>query len=217
MTEQETNTPPTLSIDAKLGRIMAEVGYVQKDKKNPHFKYRYASAEAVLQKINAGLVREGIGIDHKTEVRHFEERGNAMDALVQIEIRLHDPESGEFRLFSGPGQGRDSGDKAVAKAVTMAHKYAYAVGFCISWGDDPEADAATDGPKKSRSRKTAEGAPAEELLTLIGAAVDAATLAEVREKILVSDLQGSEATDVSTAYRSRRSALKNNGKETRTR
>ncbi len=47
-------------------------------------------------------------------------------------------------LGDGWGAGCDKGDKAPMKSVTAASKYALANAFCISLGEDPEADAETD-------------------------------------------------------------------------
>jgi hypothetical protein len=63
-------------------------------------------------------------------------------AIVRITLTFHHGE--ETLSAQGIGQGFDKGDKAVMKAMTAAQKYAYATAFCISWGDDPEADSTTD-------------------------------------------------------------------------
>ncbi|MBR0289704.1 MAG: hypothetical protein IJQ82_12060 [Selenomonadaceae bacterium] len=55
-------------------------------------------------------------------------------------ITLLDPDSGETLPIKGLGFGQDAGDKAVAKAQTMAIKYAYLNSLAIATNDDPEAD-----------------------------------------------------------------------------
>ena len=47
-------------------------------------------------------------------------------------------------ILKGLGNGQDSGDKAIAKGLTSALKYAYMMSLAISTGDDPEADQHTD-------------------------------------------------------------------------
>jgi hypothetical protein len=53
-------------------------------------------------------------------------------------------------VVSSIGEGRDSGDKAVAKAMTNALKYALTQPLMMRIGDDPEADAPHDQPEKRK-------------------------------------------------------------------
>ena len=59
-------------------------------------------------------------------------------------VTLIDSESGESFAIKGLGSGQDAGDKALAKAQTMALKYCYMASLAIATGDDPEADSKTD-------------------------------------------------------------------------
>lgn len=55
----------------QLAEVMGIVGYVQKDGKNQAQSYKYASAEAVLKKVNAELSKRGIAIASTATVIHF--------------------------------------------------------------------------------------------------------------------------------------------------
>ena len=131
----------------KLAEAMSEVGYVQKDATNDFHRYRYASAEAVLRKVNAALSSRGVAVATQAELLRYDrvpgsKGGENNVAVVKLALEFTD---GEERIHvEGLGSGMDSGDKAVMKANTAALKYAVANAFLISWGDDPEADAATD-------------------------------------------------------------------------
>lgn len=50
---------------------MGAVGYIQKDGKNQAQSYKYASAEAVLKKVNAELSARGIAIGSVATLEHF--------------------------------------------------------------------------------------------------------------------------------------------------
>ena len=65
-------------------------------------------------------------------------------ATVEVTVTLIDSESGESFAIKGLGSGQDAGDKALAKAQTMALKYCYMASLAIATGDDPEADSKTD-------------------------------------------------------------------------
>lgn len=154
---------------------MGQVGYVQKDGKNQAQSYRYASAEAVLKKVNAELTARGIAISSQVTLQHFnvehyettgKTRGGddftkhnfRSDAVVKIALTFtmdqvsQDPETKAVTVnreeitVEGIGASTDLGDKAVMKANTAAIKYCLTNAFLISWGDDPEASPAGDAP-----------------------------------------------------------------------
>lgn len=136
----------------KLAEVMAEVGYVQKDATNDFHRYRYASAEAVLRKVNAALSSRGVAVSSQADLLRYEQvpgsKGGVSNfAVVKLTLGLTDGE--ETIRIDGLGSGMDSGDKAVMKANTAALKYAVANAFLISWGDDPEADSKIDQEAKA--------------------------------------------------------------------
>jgi hypothetical protein len=136
-----------MKLAEKLAQVMAEVGYVQKDATNTGQGYRYASAAAVLGKVNEALSSRGVAVETHAELAHLSQApgakgGTNTTAVVKLCLDFTD---GEERIHvEGLGSGMDYGDKAVMKANTAALKYAVANAFLISWGDDPEADATTD-------------------------------------------------------------------------
>ena len=123
-------------IAKKLLAVMDECAYVVKNGLNSFHKYKYATAEDVLQKVNEALTKNKIACNLKGNTEHL--------ATVKVEITLIDGDSGEEVKIYGIGSGQDAGDKAVMKAQTAATKYAYMLSFCIATGDDPEADSKTD-------------------------------------------------------------------------
>ena len=137
------------NIAKKLLAVMADCAYVAKNGINSFHKYKYATAEDVLQKVNESLVKNKIvsiaspNLQQMVDVTNL--KGNTEHlATVIVKIQLIDSESGESVIIVGIGSGQDAGDKAVMKAQTAAIKYAYMLSLCVATGDDPEADAKTD-------------------------------------------------------------------------
>jgi len=133
----------------KLVEVMKECGHVAKNGSNSFHKYKYATAADVLQLVNDSLTKHGIMSAVETNLIEIREvttaKGNSENlATVETFVTLTDSESGEQIKIKGLGSGQDAGDKAIAKAQTMAIKYAYLLSFAISTGDDPEADTHTD-------------------------------------------------------------------------
>ena len=138
----------------KLAEVSREVAYVQKDATNSFQKYKYASAEAVLKKVNEALSSRNIALSTSAELVQYHQGDSKSSnvAIVSITLRFIDGDTSEVIAVQGLGQGADKGDKAVMKANTAALKYAYANAFTISWGDDPEATN-ENGESKPRKKK----------------------------------------------------------------
>jgi len=120
----------------KLHAIMSEVDFIEKDKKNDHFKYTYASEYAIKTALHEKLVAHGVLFTlSATDVKKDDQI-----TTVNFHYRFIDIESAEELVGTFAGQGQDNADKGVWKAVTGAIKYILTSTFLIPTGDDPEAD-----------------------------------------------------------------------------
>jgi hypothetical protein len=128
-----------------MAEVMKEVGYVQKDATNDFQRYTYASAQAVFDKVRKELSERGIAVCGDVELVASEIVGEKAKHLVVAKHTLTFNKGTDKLSVSALGEGIDAGDKASMKANTAAVKYCLAKAFLISWGDDPEADIATDG------------------------------------------------------------------------
>lgn len=136
-----------MSLYQKLAEVALECGYVQKDGKNNFHNYKYASASAVLGKVNEALYKRGIATSVRYDIVSRDKQDKGWHTLVQCTVAFHHRgEDGNVESVSSSafGEGVDTGDKSIAKAMTMALKYTFTSTFAISTGDDPEADETTD-------------------------------------------------------------------------
>lgn len=145
-----------MALAKKILNVMTACRSLTYDSNNDEVGYKYVSAAKVNAAVNAALVDNGIitcAISTLKELREFK---NEMMATVEVEIRLIDTESEEFFMIRGVGQGIDAGDKAVAKAQTMAVKYAWKNSLLIAdTADDPDANFNTQVYKSSAKASTA--------------------------------------------------------------
>ncbi|CCO08248.1 ERF family protein [Desulforamulus hydrothermalis] len=141
--------PERKNIAAKLVQVAKACGYVQKDSENKEQRYKYVSAAAVMEKVNPALVEARLISVPKFSVVSEKEKSTTKGAVwqlvtVECQLTIIDADSGEFVSVISLGTGTDPGDKAVAKAQTMALKYAWLTALNIETGDEPEADERTD-------------------------------------------------------------------------
>lgn len=137
------------NITAKLVQIADQCGYIQKGSENKEQKYRYAAAADVMRKINPALVEAKVVSIPEFSILSEKEKHTSKGAVwqlvtVQCKLQIIDSESGESVTVASLGCGVDPNDKAVAKAQTMALKYAWLTALNIETGDDPEADEQPD-------------------------------------------------------------------------
>lgn len=145
-----------MALAKKFLNVMKACRSLTYDSNNDEVGYKYVSAAKVNAAVNAALVDNGIITCAISTLKDTREFKNEMMATVEVEIRLIDTESEEFFMIRGVGQGIDAGDKAVAKAQTMAVKYAWKNSLLIAdTADDPDANLNTQVYKSSAKTPTA--------------------------------------------------------------
>jgi hypothetical protein len=137
------------NISKKFVEVMRDCSHVAKNGSNDFHKYKYATAADVLEKVNASLTKHGLASVVTPNILSEQQITTAKGTVenfvtVEVVVTLIDPDSAETLTIKGLGSGQDAGDKAVAKAQTMAIKYAYLNSLAIATSDDPEADHHTD-------------------------------------------------------------------------
>jgi hypothetical protein len=136
--------------------VMRQVGYVQKEH-TAGLNYSYAGEAALIRAIRPAMVQEGLiahVLDLTKEVGTVmigKDGGRPMSrAIVLATVRfLHAP-SGTHLDVQAAGEGMDTGDKALNKAMTGALKYALRQTFLIETGDDPDKERPENKPTKAK-------------------------------------------------------------------
>ena len=147
------------SLAGKLVNIMGACSHVQKNGLNEFHKYSYVQASDVMAALNKACVDQGVACIPrftKTDEAQKTQRSGQVATLVTVtaEVYLIDSTTGASLVVKALGTGEDAGDKAVAKAQTMAIKYALMSLCLISSGDDPEGDSTTDEENSAPAKTT---------------------------------------------------------------
>jgi hypothetical protein len=162
-----------MNLYQKLVRVRSQVGALPKDKHNDKFNFDYVSASSLLSAIRPMLNEFGLFLKvqitgHKMQEKwqDTKERDRS-EHLTELEIEftwinMDKPE--ETLVCTWYGQGLDSGEKGVGKALTYATKYFLLTFFLVPTdADDPDAhgpEAANSS--SSRTRPPAAKAPAKQ-------------------------------------------------------
>lgn len=132
-----------------INAVMQEIGYVTKQK-GANLTYTYAGEAALIAAIRPHMVANEVvvfpsGVANRITREYLTKSGTAM-VNVQADFSFtfwHGPSNTGFTV-TVLGEGSDSGDKASAKAMTIAYKYALRQTFVIETGDDPDKYPSSD-------------------------------------------------------------------------
>jgi hypothetical protein len=142
--ETKTEAKPA-GLAKKMAAAMGEIGRVQKRGKNQAQGYSYARADDVAEEAREVLAKHGIAV--YPDVLEYGQRevetksGKMRITWAKVAWTFVDGETGESRTINVPGEGQDSGDKGIYKAMTGSMKYLLMTSFLIPTGEgDPEHD-----------------------------------------------------------------------------
>ena len=132
------------AIYSLIPAIMAEVGAVGKDRKNTQQNYNFRGIDDVLNALHPVLAKHGVFVLPSVLDASREERTTKSgSALIYSYLRVQftfAATDGSFVAAITEGEGMDSGDKATAKAMSAALKYALLTVFAIPTEEAPDSE-----------------------------------------------------------------------------
>lgn len=187
--DEEATVTEHKDIHEAINAVMAEVDYVQKEKKAT-LNYSFASERAFIEALRPAMVTHGIycHVANVIDVRHEDlptKSGGSMQRVTLIATIRFSHVGGTSVDSWATGEGMDSGDKASNKAMTGAYKYALRQTFCIETGDDPDNESPQpasrqqrpqDAPQQPSAPPAAKPDSGTPLRTQVRAALEAANL-----------------------------------------
>ncbi len=131
-----------------IPKVMAEIGGVPKTHKNSQQNYSFRGIEDMLLAAHPAFIKHGVfcvpTVTDRQEYR-FEKTNSEGRVSVWLHVTLtirhefYAPDGSSISVTT-VGEGLDNSDKASAKSMSMALKYALIELFCVPTADLEEAD-----------------------------------------------------------------------------
>ncbi len=142
---------PKPSLIAKLAEVTGLMAGIPKEGWNANQKYKFVRETDVAEKVSKLLAERSVFLSQTVltssrEALYVTSSGATMwMSHVEMAFQFIDGQTGEVTpVATFPGDGADTGDKGIYKAMTGAEKYFLMKTFLVSTGDDPEADEKVD-------------------------------------------------------------------------
>jgi hypothetical protein len=159
--EQRTAT----GIFTAMQEVMKEVGAVRKAERNTHQNFNFRGIDAVINAVSPAFRKHGVFctptvIDSTYEsVQVGQNRTNMGHARVTVRYTFHATDGSSISATVS-AESMDSGDKATAKAMSVAYRTALLQTLCLPT-DDVDPDAETYVRSEPAPRTQPRSAPAE--------------------------------------------------------
>lgn len=160
--EKNTNANPG-KIYAAIAGVIADVGFVAKDKVNKQQGFKYRSVDDVFNALHPALAKNKVFIVPRilerecTVIGQTQKGTNMVKVVCKIKFSFF-AEDGSSVESVIVGEGLDTGDKATNKAMAVAYKYACFQVFCIPTEEmsdpDSESQELEEGNKQKDKKPT---------------------------------------------------------------
>lgn len=155
------------ALAAAVCRCYAEIGAVAKDGENSHFKYKFASAEAIFAPTRAAMAVNGLCLLPMLIGIRNEPADKQTFYSVEWQFLLIEATTGYTAVLPFTSEALDGQDKGINKALTSALKYFLRAVFLIPMEAADDPDASPEGsrpPKESKPKEPVQpsrGKPGE--------------------------------------------------------
>lgn len=142
--EDQTTRPP--SVQEALARVMGDVRAVGKDEKNQQQGFKFRGVEAVVNAVGPALRAHGVivtpHLDNLERRQITTSKGAMMNGVDVVVTYTFTGPAGDSLTATVPGESFDSGDKATAKAMSVAFRTALLQALALPTTDtDPDAES----------------------------------------------------------------------------
>lgn len=159
-----------MNIYESITAILGEKAAVKKDRVNEVQRYKFRGIDEVMNVFNPLLAKHKVFVvptvlDMAREERQNSKGNTLLYTILTVQYTFY-AEDGTFVTAVAVGEGMDTGDKSVNKAMSAAYKYALFQTFCVPTEDmvDSEEESPEVAPKKAPAQK--KQAPKQEAAPL---------------------------------------------------
>lgn len=138
-----------------LSQVMAEVGAVRKGDRNNQQNFSFRGIDAVTNAVSPALRKAGVivtpqVIDYQYGSVTVGSKGTVMGHVkVMVRYTFHAPDGSSLETIV-PAESFDSGDKATAKAMSVAFRTCLLQTLCLPTDDvDPDATSYERAPSRA--------------------------------------------------------------------
>ncbi len=131
-----------------MAKVMAQVGPVGKDHKNPSQGYAYRAIDDVVAALQPAFIEHGVFVvpqvleANAEQVLVGQKKTPMFHVLLRVKYTFYAPDGSSVEAIT-EGEATDTGDKAANKAMAAAHKYALVQTFSIPTSDPKDTEAAS--------------------------------------------------------------------------
>ena len=149
-----------MNIFEAINACMADIGAIGKTSKNQQQGFMYRGIDAVMNAINPALIKNKVFVvpevlEVQREERNTKNGGVLIYSIAKIKYTFY-AEDGTHVDAIVVGEGMDSGDKSMNKAMSVGLKYALFEVFCIPTEEmkDPDEECHDVAPKNTKTKNT---------------------------------------------------------------
>jgi hypothetical protein len=142
-----------------LNEVMKEVGAVRKNERNTHQNFNFRGIDSVINAVSPAFRKHGIFCTPSVISSEYESvqvgqnRTVMGHARVMVTYTFHATD-GTSVAATVSAESMDSGDKATAKAMSVAYRTALLQTLCLPTDDaDPDSDTYERSPVTAQERK----------------------------------------------------------------
>lgn len=152
-----------MNVVQAVAAVMADVGHVSKDQRHAQQGFNFRGVDAVINAVGPALRAHGVLVVPKVikseRVTTTTAKGaTMMNAYLTVRYTFHGPEGDTFKA-TVEAEAFDSGDKATAKAMSVAFRTALIQVLCLPTNEsDPDASTYERAPMSIAKPATPEQA-----------------------------------------------------------
>jgi ERF superfamily len=207
ITDTTTTVPPVV---AALNAVMADVREVGKHSRNESQGFNFRGIDAVVNAVGPALRKHGVVVvprvvnyDYGT-VEVGQRRTPMAHVRVTVDYVFYGP-AGDWITATSIGEAMDSGDKATAKAMSVAFRTALLQALCLPTDDpDPDHDVYERSPAKPEATDVEFAA----LRDSMRATMSLQALAEIGKLAAGYTLTDEQAAELRATYTESAAAIK---------